>query len=136
MLLLLAKAKSMWVPNKPIDPDTPLCASQIALANRACAALPYTPLPPPAPPGPRAPDGPGSGHCRRREHEHGHRHWRRETVREEECCRWLKEVDNACVCDVLLHLPSFLTRPVHNYVVIVDDTCDVKFECGSRLVGL
>lgn len=134
-------AESQWIPHlpPPVNP-TPLCASQFALVNRACAILPYTPVPPPsppAPPSPPSPDGPENRNRHRHRHGHGHRHRRhgyRETPAEEECCRWLKEVDDVCVCDLLVHLPAFLTRPVHNYTVVVDDICDVTFECGSRLV--
>lgn len=139
LLVLYPKAESIWVPNHPLPPINlpPLCASQFALANRACAVLPYTPVPPPSPPSPPSPEGPESRHHHR--HGHGHRHSRhrhRETHAEEDCCRWLKEVDDVCVCELLVHLPPFLTRPVHNYTVVVDDSCEVTFACGSRLVRL
>ncbi|KAK4441692.1 hypothetical protein Salat_0504100 [Sesamum alatum] len=129
MLFLLAKVESIWVPNPPIDPNTPLCASQFALANRACSLLPYTSVPPPAPPAP--PAGPQPGYCRRREHEHehehehGHVHWRERRRPARGMLPVVEEVDNACVCEVLLYLPSFLTRPLHNYSVSSTKTCDV-----------
>ncbi|KAI3449609.1 hypothetical protein Pfo_006274 [Paulownia fortunei] len=149
LLVLYPKAESQWVPHHPLPPidPPPLCASQYALVNRACAMLPYTPVPPPsppsppsptpAPPSPPSPDGPDSRHHHRHGHGHGHRHSRHghaETPAEEDCCRWLKEVDDVCVCELLVRLPPFLTRPVHNYTVVVDDTCNVTFQCGSRWV--
>ncbi|PIN25866.1 hypothetical protein CDL12_01383 [Handroanthus impetiginosus] len=165
LLVLYPKVESQWLPRQPLPPvnHPPLCASQFALVNRACALLPYSPVPPPSPDaGPPSPSsldvlessrhdrrghGHGHGHGHGQEHEHRHdhghshshrhsRHHHKETSVEADCCRWLKEVDNVCVCDLLVHLPPFLTRPVHNYTVIVDDSCNVTFQCGSRLVKL
>ncbi|KAL1559683.1 hypothetical protein AAHA92_09998 [Salvia divinorum] len=102
----------------------PLCVSQLALVNGACGQLPYAPLPP-------------SGEAESEQHRH-HRQRREghvETAKEEECCRWLKEVDNVCMCDLLVHLPPFLTRPVHEYKVVVYDSCELSFSCASRLVN-
>ncbi|KAI3460864.1 hypothetical protein Pfo_017527 [Paulownia fortunei] len=133
LLILYPKAESQWFPRRPTPPinPAPLCATQLALVNRACSMLPCTPVPPPSPPSPPSPDGPDSRHHHRHGHGHGHGH---ETPAEEECCRWLKEVDSLCVCDLLVHLPPFLTRPVHNYTIVVDYVCDVTFECGSEQV--
>ncbi|KAJ4727511.1 putative Tetratricopeptide repeat-like superfamily protein [Melia azedarach] len=69
------------------------------------------------------------GHSYR--HGHGHRH--RSTPEERNCCRWLKEVDPECVCDLLVRLPVFLARPVHAYSVIVDGACNVTYTCSGRL---
>ncbi|KAG6418751.1 hypothetical protein SASPL_120956 [Salvia splendens] len=134
ILLLLTlyptSPQAQWLPRRSPslpDPPRPLCVSQIALVNRACGQLPYAQLPTP------------SGEVESNQHRHHHHHEREEghveTEKEEECCRWLKEVDNVCVCDMLVHLPPFLTRPVHEYKVVVDDGCEVSFGCASRLVG-
>lgn len=128
---------------RPIPPPRPLCASQLALANYACSMLPYSPaLPvtPPSPPSPEVPPPPPdddesvqSSHGHRHGHRHRHRGSHEETPEEESCCRWLKQVDNECVCDLLVRLPVFLARPVHKYTVIVDDSCNVTYSCSGRL---
>ncbi|CAI9774354.1 unnamed protein product [Fraxinus pennsylvanica] len=129
--------QSQWVPKPPTFP--PLCAAQIGTVNRACYMLPFTSIHPPSHPSPTpshpllthsppSSDNPsGSGHGHR--HGHGRRH--RETHIEHECCRWLKAVDTVCVCGLLMHLPPFLSRPQHNYTVVVEDSCNVTFQCGS-----
>ncbi|CAN1130812.1 hypothetical protein LINPERPRIM_LOCUS13440 [Linum perenne] len=53
---------------------------------------------------------------------------------EENCCRWLKEMDSECVCDVLVRLPPFLAKPSHVYSVHVYDGCVVTFSCSGRIV--
>ncbi|KAJ1692116.1 hypothetical protein LUZ63_008814 [Rhynchospora breviuscula] len=50
-----------------------------------------------------------------------------------ECCRWLKEVDNACVCEMLLKLPSFLIRPKHKFMIRVGRTCRFTYNCPGFL---
>lgn len=220
------------VPVAPFAPR-PLCNYQIALANQACAYLPFIQVPPPAP---RAPfdlppsdddtpkpkhehkHGHGSGHGHahghehghphghdhghahehehRHTHEHGHEHENRQvhdedpdpdpdrghdndddhdhdhdddhdhdhdhdhdqehkqdqehkkdhdhkrrhhhhhhryinTPVEEQCCKWLAQVDDQCVCELLVHLPPFLARPVHNYAVEIGKACHFTFACGS-----
>ncbi|GER55310.1 1-phosphatidylinositol-4-phosphate 5-kinases [Striga asiatica] len=138
IILMLLHPKStncLWMPRRPQvpsvyrpnplqDPSTPLCNNQFTLANHACAPVPYRSVRPPSP----------SGH---HHHHAAHRHHRRHgnstvTPVEEECCRWLKEVDNLCVCNVLTHLPIFLSKLAHNYTVVVDYECEVTFECGLR----
>ncbi|CAI9768746.1 unnamed protein product [Fraxinus pennsylvanica] len=64
-------------------------------------------------------------------HGHGHKHGHGETSIEDECCLWLKAVDRVCVCGLLMYLPSFLSRPLHNYTLAVDDLCKMTFQCGS-----
>ncbi|EPS59564.1 hypothetical protein M569_15243, partial [Genlisea aurea] len=137
-------SESQWLPHHPVGP---LCSSQFALANRACAFLPFTPVPPPSPPSPEVntpppppPEESGNGtsrhrhpHHHRRRHHHHHSHDGKETSTEEDCCRWVKEIDDVCVCELLVRLPPFLTRPVHNYTVAVDDLCSVTYQCSSRL---
>ncbi|XP_031263757.1 annexin B11-like [Pistacia vera] len=151
-------------PLTPPIPVHPLCVSQFRLANYACSMLPYSPAPPlpPNPPTPSPPPddhsshrhghghghghehehGHGHGHGHGHEHGHGHGHGHKhrhhhgsgETPQEGDCCRWLKEVDNECVCDLLVHLPVFLARPVHEYNVIVDESCNVTYSCSGRLI--
>lgn len=130
-------------PPRPLPPPRPLCASQFALVNYACSMLPYDaelPVTPPSPTSPAIPPSPPPPLPDDDElvhHRHGHRHRHqgshKETPEEERCCRWLKEVDNECVCDLLVRLPVFLARPVHEYTVIVDDSCNVTYSCSGRL---
>ncbi|KAJ8898662.1 hypothetical protein K2173_004696 [Erythroxylum novogranatense] len=123
---LVFHSKSLAQPSQ-----RPLCASQFALVNYACAALPYMPPSPPSPPPPEE-DSHENGHGHR--HRRRHRHHHHETQNEENCCRWLKELDDECVCDLLIHLPPFLSRPAHAYSIIVDDACNVTYSCGGRLI--
>ncbi|XP_052170935.1 uncharacterized protein LOC127787111 [Diospyros lotus] len=71
-------------------------------------------------------------HKNRHGHRHRHRHWHHgPSSPGHECCRWLDEVENECVCAVLARLPPFLSRPVHHYTVEVEGVCDVSFDCGN-----
>ncbi|KAL9227951.1 hypothetical protein vseg_003581 [Gypsophila vaccaria] len=112
--------------------------SQFALVNHACSMLPYSPVSPPPPPPPSAPPGvetpstPGDSH--RRRHHHKRRHNNSPDPAVEECCRWLKEVDTQCVCDLLVRLPVFLAKPVHAYTVEVDPDCSVTYTCPGRVI--
>ncbi|XP_057966030.1 uncharacterized protein LOC131156396 [Malania oleifera] len=150
MLLILCFTFAVFMPRaqgqpKPVEPS-PLCVSQFALVDHACSLLPFNPHPSPHPPSPPSPDGDGGsvgghehGHINATTHGHRHRHvhrhrprqGHRETPVEEECCRWLKEVDAECVCAVLVRLPPFLSKPLHEYTIKVDDSCTVSFECGG-----
>lgn len=148
-LALIPKLKGDTIP--PPYVPRPICASQFALAGYACALIPVRPAPPPTPPTPppKPPTPPPKPptptpqptppeESQRHGHGHHHTHARRHepkplpTPEEENCCRWLKELDNECVCDVLLHLPNFLARPIHKYSVIVGDACSVSYTCGGR----
>lgn len=125
-------------PLRPLPPPTPprpLCTSQFNLVNYACAQLPYSPAPPlpPPPSTPLPPDNSDSSHRHRHRHRHRRHHNTRETPEESNCCRWLKEVDNECVCELLVQLPIFLARPVHEYTVLVDDSCNVTYTCSGRI---
>ncbi|GKV27830.1 hypothetical protein SLEP1_g36954 [Rubroshorea leprosula] len=122
----------------PLPTQSPLCNSQFALANHACAFLPLIPLPP-LDIHPSSDDNGGEGHNHRHRHGHGHhrhghhhghhQHRHGESSEDDSCCRWLKAVDNECVCELLFHLPPFLSRPSHTFHVHVDDSCDVIFTC-------
>ncbi|CAA0816722.1 Tetratricopeptide repeat (TPR)-like superfamily protein [Striga hermonthica] len=114
---------SVYPPNPLQDPSTPLCNNQFTLANRACALVPYRSVGPPSPPVHHH----HTAHRRHKRHDNG-----MVTPVEEECCRWLKEVDNVCACNVLTHLPIFLSKLTHNYTIVVNYECEVTFECGSR----
>lgn len=133
----------------------PLCPSQFALVNYACGRLPFRPGappgPPPAPPSPDDDDGDddeghrnhhhdnghghghghgqGQGHSRR----HGHRHRRHQTQEEENCCRWAREVDSQCVCELLVRLPPFLVRPLHIYKLTIGEDCEITYSCGGPI---
>ncbi|CAK9175837.1 unnamed protein product [Ilex paraguariensis] len=146
MILLLVLTPMTESQLLPLPPATsrPLCVSQFALVNSACTALPFYPDHPPPPPSPPPPlpSHNESEHRHRHRHKHGHRHvhghrhgWHglRGTPVEQDCCRWLKSMDSECVCDLLVYLPPFLSRPVHQYNVVVDDSCNVTFQCASRL---
>lgn len=144
LLVLTLKVDCQLMPPSP----RPLCISQFALVNHACAMLPFNPNPAPVPPSPDEPGqshahspghghghghGEGHGHGHSHSHRHGIRHRHQQSSAEEACCRWLKEIDDECVCDLLAHLPLFLTRPSHYYTVSVDPSCSVTFSCGGRL---
>ncbi|GER26532.1 ubiquitin carboxyl-terminal hydrolase family protein [Striga asiatica] len=120
LLLVLLHPKPTAQKKWPVS-IPPLCDAQYGLVNSACRSLPACPW---APPGPQAlgpsPLGPQAQNS---------------TADEEKCCRWLREVDNACVCGLLVPLPAFLSRPAHNYTVVVEGVCEVTFRCGPRLVG-
>ncbi|KAK4766909.1 hypothetical protein SAY86_014660 [Trapa natans] len=137
----------------PIPTPTPLCASQFALVNHACSFLPYTLISPPAPSGP--PSDPPSlpnvlepedhsewqqlYHHEHHHHHHHHHHHNHRPSRhtptpvEMDCCRWLREVDTLCVCDLLVHLPAFLAKPAHDYTVVVAEACDITYSCSGRV---
>ena len=128
----------------PLPPSSPhpLCASQFALVNYACATLPFTPGSPPSPPTPLSPPSPTSpddeeGHRshKRHGHRHSHSHWHRyqPTPQEDNCCQWAREMDSQCVCEILLRLPPFLTRPLHQYSVLIGDLCEVTYSCGGPI---
>ncbi|XP_055813299.1 uncharacterized protein LOC129882843 [Solanum dulcamara] len=126
-------SRSQWVTNQP----SPLCPSQFALVNHACSLLPFVPVSPPSPPSSPsllvAPPPPPSPPERRHRHRHDRHHGHRESSAEENCCRWMRQVDSECVCDLLIRLPLFLSRPVHQYTIMVDPACNITFECGSRV---
>lgn len=129
-------SRSQWVTNQP----SPLCPSQFALVNHACSLLPFVPVSPPSPPSlPSSPSllevpSPPRPPERRHRHRHDRHHEYKETSAEENCCRWMKQVDSECVCDLLVRLPLFLSRPVHQYTIMVDPACNITFQCGSRRV--
>ncbi|KAJ9171938.1 hypothetical protein P3X46_015234 [Hevea brasiliensis] len=115
-----------------IHPARTMCVSQIALANHACGRL--TPSP-----GPnvlyhhehRHGHGHGHGHGNRHRHNR-HGNFARETPTES-CCRWLNDVDNECVCDLLIQLPVFLSKPAHQFSVVIGESCTVTFSCSGRV---
>ncbi|TQD92809.1 hypothetical protein C1H46_021584 [Malus baccata] len=150
LTLTLFAASLLYLPKmeaQPLFPPVrPLCASQFALANYACSILPFTPMPPPTPPPPPPPspphdDGQEEQHGHGHGHDHGHRHVHHrhrhhvhESIpAEDNCCRWLTQLDNQCVCELLAHLPNFLVRPAHVYSVVIGETCTVTYTCGTPI---
>ncbi|KAG9134015.1 hypothetical protein Leryth_004715 [Lithospermum erythrorhizon] len=120
----------------------PLCQSQFMLVNHACATIPFNPVPVPVPstpeqPGRPLPPSPAHPDIYMHRHRNHRRHEKRdlyaESPAERECCRWLNTVDDECICDILVHLPTFLSRPVHEYTVTLTETCRVTFSCPSRV---
>ncbi|WVY98045.1 hypothetical protein V8G54_030196 [Vigna mungo] len=116
-LAIVPKMVSQTLPTPFLHP---LCLSQLTLANYACAMLPLTAAPPVPPPPP--PPSPG---------DHGFRG--RSTLQEEDCCRWAKEIDNQCVCEVLVLLPPFLTKPLHQYAISIGESCNVTYSCAGTI---
>ncbi|KAJ6404025.1 hypothetical protein OIU84_012257 [Salix udensis] len=107
-------------------PQRPLCVSQLALVNYACGSL--LPAPPatasiPATAVFPADDDNSHGHG----HRHGHSHG---GAQENNCCRWLNDLDEECVCELLVRLPPFLSKPRHEYTIKIDDSCSVSYACG------
>ncbi|CAI8614168.1 unnamed protein product [Vicia faba] len=131
----------------------PLCPSQFALVNYACGRLPFRPGappgPPPAPPSPDDDGGDDDGandegygnnhhehehrHGHGHSHRHGHKHRHHLTQEEENCCRWAREVDSQCVCELLVRLPPFLIRPLHIYTLTIGEDCQITYSCGGPI---
>ncbi|KAJ6873598.1 hypothetical protein NC651_032452 [Populus alba x Populus x berolinensis] len=87
-----------------------------------------------------ADDDSNHGHGHRHRNRHGHRHGNGHRLGgrrhghshgglEENCCRWLSDVDPECVCELLVRLPPFLSKQHHEYTVKIDDTCSVSYSC-------
>ncbi|KDP21489.1 hypothetical protein JCGZ_21960 [Jatropha curcas] len=110
----------------PQPSQRPLCVSQFALANYACSRMPPSPASDIFFPHP---------HPHRRPRQHGHRHPPpgAHPSAVENCCRWLSDVDNECVCDLLIRLPIFLARPAHQFTIVIGDTCTITFSCSGRV---
>ncbi|CAN1352782.1 hypothetical protein LINPERPRIM_LOCUS42937 [Linum perenne] len=51
---------------------------------------------------------------------------------ENNCCKWVRDVDDECVCELLMRLPTFLARPFHEYTITVSEWCKVTYSCGGR----
>ncbi|WCJ21503.1 Tetratricopeptide repeat (TPR)-like superfamily protein [Euphorbia peplus] len=80
-----------------------------------------------------------NNHRHEHENEHGssHRNRHRRHVghhraSEDECCKWLTELDDICVCNLLVRLPPFLSRLQHKYSIRVGNTCKVSYQCEGR----
>ncbi|TKY52601.1 hypothetical protein E2542_SST24123 [Spatholobus suberectus] len=132
-LALVPKMGSqIMLPVIPLPPPSlhPLCLSQLALVSYACAMLPLTatspPLPLTPPPSPSSPDD-DEGHRSHPSHDQRH------TPQEENCCRWAREMDSQCVCEILVLLPPFLTRPLHRYSISIGESCNVTYSCGGPM---
>ncbi|XP_038899044.1 uncharacterized protein LOC120086453 [Benincasa hispida] len=138
-LALITDTEGQWQP--PDVAPRPLCASQIALANYACAMLPYSTVLPPPPPSLSLSDNhesQGSPNQRHRHtHQHGHHHGHQQKIplspMEENCCKWVQQLDSECICGLLSRLPAFLERPQHNFSVTVGGSCDATYSCGGGI---
>lgn len=75
------------------------------------------------------------GHNRHEQHKrdygHGHHKHHRMSPVEQQCCKWLAQVDDECVCELLGRLPPFLARPIHEYTLRVAGSCNVTYSCGA-----
>ncbi|XP_058770860.1 uncharacterized protein LOC131644389 [Vicia villosa] len=123
----------------------PLCGPQLTLVSYACGMLSFTrgsppsPTPPPSFPSSLDNDEGHQGHHdeghQNHNHTHGHRHRRRHhrTSQEDNCCRWARDIDSRCVCEILVKLPLFLTRPLHEYTVVIGESCTVTYSCGGPI---
>ncbi|KAI3979858.1 hypothetical protein MKX01_042512 [Papaver californicum] len=136
----------------PSAPRPPLCISEFALVNQACSMVPIRsgppqmpyigqpslPLAPPPPPPPRHYRDDDNERDRDDEHRRHHRHQihhrsAHQTSVNLNCCKWLKELDTSCICGLMVRLPRFLIRNRHGFSIIVEDTCDVSFNCEGHL---
>ncbi|KAI3800992.1 hypothetical protein L1987_29092 [Smallanthus sonchifolius] len=74
------------------------------------------------------------GHHRHGHHDHvhGHHHKHKMSPVEQQCCKWLAQVDDECVCELLGRLPPFLVRPLHEYTVRVAGSCNTTYSCGAQ----
>ncbi|RRT69478.1 hypothetical protein B296_00030986 [Ensete ventricosum] len=124
LLLLLLLPELTSAQTKVVD-----CVAQFELANRACTIIHAVKA--------------IQGNRRDRGSEHGHSHRHGEGEGEDEgkghhrnrCCRWLKEIDDSCVCNALLHLPISLVKPNHKYTVAVGHHCSITYNCNRLYRG-
>ncbi|KAL8192051.1 hypothetical protein R6Q57_028172 [Mikania cordata] len=65
-------------------------------------------------------------------HVHSHHHKHKMSPAEQQCCKWLAQVDDECVCELLGRLPPFLVRPIHEYTVRVAGSCNTTYSCVSQ----
>ncbi|KAF9604685.1 hypothetical protein IFM89_009121 [Coptis chinensis] len=136
ILVVIPKVFSMPM-GLPFAPPRPLCLSQFALVNQACYFLPvHAPAPPANDEDPDEPDlklnepqaqqPPSEPQHRRRHHRHHHH---ADAI--DNCCRWLRNLDDTCVCELLIRLPPFLRRLEHSYLVKIDEDCEVLYKCDG-----
>ncbi|KAK1420505.1 hypothetical protein QVD17_22160 [Tagetes erecta] len=89
-------------------------------------------------------NGQNHSHVHRHGHDHGHhlhdhhnrvhRHHHKHKMSpvEQQCCKWLAQVDDECVCELLGRLPPFLVRPFHDYTVRVAGSCNTTYSCEAQ----
>ncbi|EEF29306.1 uncharacterized protein LOC8266772 [Ricinus communis] len=126
---LMFMPQVIGIPQQPSN--RPLCVSQLTLANYACGRLPLWSS---------GPETPSSNLVFPDDHRHGHRHRRRSEGKDhdhdtpvDDCCRWLNDLDDECICELLVRLPPFLARPLHQYTVVIADACNVTYTCSGRV---
>ncbi|XP_072983423.1 uncharacterized protein [Typha latifolia] len=71
------------------------------------------------------------GHHRRGGHHHDQDGFALQPRSYRDCCRWVRQVDRSCVCEALLRLPLFLTRPRHKYVMQIGRACRIRYKCRA-----
>ncbi|XP_023548911.1 uncharacterized protein LOC111807420 [Cucurbita pepo subsp. pepo] len=135
-LALIPDTEAQWQPPK-VAPRPP-CPSQIALANLACAMLPYSTMAL-SPPSVSLSDnheshGPPPNHRHLHTHWHGHQHQISLSPMEENCCKWVQQLDSQCLCRLLSRLPAFLERPQHKISFSVGGSCNATFSCGGGTI--
>ncbi|ERN12360.1 hypothetical protein AMTRI_Chr01g114750 [Amborella trichopoda] len=117
-----------------VDEPRPLCISQFALASSACALIPFNPPTDHSHDHDHDHDHDDHHHDHHHHHDYGHHghhhdhgHHRRHHA--SSCCRWLRQIDNACVCHVLNRLPVFLSKPSSSITLTPDEYCSVTYRC-------
>ncbi|WCJ21506.1 Tetratricopeptide repeat (TPR)-like superfamily protein [Euphorbia peplus] len=121
MLMVMGQVNDVLHPSQ-----RPLCVSQLALANYACGRLPVTPRMEDS-----SPKIVTSDLHRHERNRHRHRQANHDSPAEN-CCRWLNDLDDECVCDLLIRLPAFLASPEHQYTVAIGNACKVSYQCNGR----
>ncbi|TYH57372.1 hypothetical protein ES332_D08G084800v1 [Gossypium tomentosum] len=127
----------------------PLCTSQLMIVNYACGTVPLVPSPFLSSNTPDVGNENGNGTWSSQrdgngiengvgeggnKHRHRHRHRHKEMTHEQNyCCRWMQILERDCVCDILAHLPLFLSWHLHHHTILVGEACKVTFTCGGRL---
>ncbi|TYI68358.1 hypothetical protein E1A91_D08G083900v1 [Gossypium mustelinum] len=103
----------------------PLCTSQLMIVNYACGTVPLVPSPFLSSNTPDVGNENGNGTWSSQRDgngiengvgEGGNKHRHRD-----------------CVCDILAHLPLFLSWHLHHHTILVGEACKVTFTCGGRL---
>ncbi|KAI3916835.1 hypothetical protein MKX01_015370 [Papaver californicum] len=118
MSMVLFVMVLLLIPKKTLSQKY-LCKPQFALANQACKSLPLH-------------HGHNSQHQHRRGNRQQQHHHHHLSQQETDCCRWMKQMDATCVCQLLSGLPVFMWKPKHEYVVNVHESCTVTFNCSGR----
>ncbi|OVA20063.1 hypothetical protein BVC80_1665g16 [Macleaya cordata] len=125
ILLILSMPNNVVV---SLPPQAPICLWEFTLVSQACSLLG------PIRPGFQGLPYLGHGHDEHSEAAHRrHHHRRHQTALELNCCKWLKELDSTCVCELLSRaLPGFFIMLQHGFTMTVAHTCHITFKCEGR----